>query len=40
MKKIILRLTFSFVSLGFTSVVFGQVDAKILNWYNGKGPGM
>ena len=40
MKKIILRLTFSFVSLGFTSVVFGQVDAKTLNWYNGKGPGM
>ncbi|MCE3294607.1 MAG: hypothetical protein K0R65_321 [Crocinitomicaceae bacterium] len=40
MKKIILRLTFSFVTLGFSSVVFGQVDAKILNWYNGKGPGM
>lgn len=40
MKKIIIRLTFSFISLGFTGVVFGQVDAKVLNWYNGKGAGM
>ncbi len=40
MKKIIIKLTFSFISLGFTGVVFGQVDAKVLNWYNGKGAGM
>lgn len=40
MKKIILSLTVSFVSLGFSNLVFGQVDPKILNWYNGKNPGM
>ena len=34
MKKIIVRLTFSFFALGLTNVVFGQVDKDILNWYN------
>lgn len=34
MKKVIIRLTFSLFALGITNVIYGQVDKKILNWYN------
>lgn len=34
MKKIVFRLSFSFFALGFTGIVFGQVDKDVLNWYN------
>lgn len=40
MKKIVIKLTFSFFALGMTTTVFGQVDKDILNWYNGTGAGM
>jgi subtilisin family serine protease len=40
MKKIVIKLSFSLFALGFTGVVFGQVDKDVLNWYNGKGGGM
>lgn len=35
MKKILLG-----VSVLLVTGLFGQVDKKVLNWYNGKGPGM
>jgi hypothetical protein len=40
MKKLVVRLSFSFFAFGFSSVVFGQVDKDVLNWYNGGGSGM
>ncbi|MES2589548.1 MAG: S8 family peptidase [Bacteroidota bacterium] len=40
MKKIVIKLTFSFFALGLTSTIFGQVDKDVLNWYNGSGSGM
>ncbi len=40
MKKIVIKLSFSFFALGYFSSSFGQVDKSVLNWYNGKGSGM
>jgi cell wall-associated protease len=40
MKKLVVRLSFSFFALGISNVVFGQVDKDVLNWYNGSGSGM
>ncbi|MCE2743984.1 MAG: S8 family serine peptidase, partial [Fluviicola sp.] len=40
MKKIIITLSLSVFSLGLTNILYGQVDSKILNWYNGTGAGM
>ncbi len=40
MKKIIITLSLSVFSLGLTNILYGQVDSKILNWYNGSGAGM
>lgn len=40
MKKIIIKLSFSFFALGLTTTVFGQVNKDVLNWYNGSGSGM
>jgi cell wall-associated protease len=36
MKKLIVRLSFSFFALGISNAVIGQVDKDVLNWYNGK----
>lgn len=35
MKKLIVRLSFSFFALGISNAVIGQVDKDVLNWYNG-----
>ena len=40
MKKIIITLSISIFSFGINNLIYGQVDKKILNWYNGKGAGM
>lgn len=40
MKKIIVKLTFSFFALGLTNIVFGQVEKDVLNWYNTGKAGM
>ena len=40
MKKLIVRLSFSFFALGISNAVIGQVDKDVLNWYNGGGAGM
>ncbi len=40
MKKLVVRLSFSFFAFGISNVVFGQVDKDVLNWYNGGGSGM
>lgn len=40
MKKLVVRLSFSFFALGFSNMVVGQVDKDVLNWYNGSGSGM
>jgi subtilisin family serine protease len=40
MKKNIIKLFFSFLTIGFTSTFFAQVDKDVLNWYNGTGGGM
>lgn len=40
MKKLVVRLSFSFFALGISNVVVGQVDKDVLNWYNGTGSGM
>lgn len=40
MKKIVITLSFAVFSIGINNVLFGQVNPKILNWYNGKGSGM
>jgi len=39
MKKIAIKLSLALFTLGFTSISFAQ-DKDILNWYNGKTPGM
>jgi len=36
MNKIVIKLTLSLLAVGITSMSFGQVDKKVLNWYNGK----
>lgn len=40
MKKLIVRLSFSFFALGISNAVVGQVNKDVLNWYNGGGAGM
>jgi cell wall-associated protease len=40
MKKIIIKLSFSFLAIGFSTPFFAQVDKDVLNWYNGTGGGM
>ena len=42
MKKRIIALSFALFSFGIMNVIYGQTapDAKIVNWYNGKNPGM
>lgn len=42
MKKRIIALSFALFSFGIMNVIYGQAapDAKIVNWYNGKNPGM
>lgn len=40
MKKLVVRLSFSFFALGISNVVVGQVNKDVLNWYNGSGSGM
>lgn len=39
MKKIVIKLSLALFTLGLSSVSFAQ-DKDILNWYNGKTPGM
>ena len=36
MNKIVIKITLSLLAVGITSMSFGQVDKKVLNWYNGK----
>ena len=36
MNKIVIRITLSILAVGFTSMSIGQVNKKVLNWYNGK----
>lgn len=40
MKKLIIKLSFSFFALSISNAVVGQVDKDVLNWYNGGGAGM
>ncbi|MDG1147120.1 MAG: S8 family peptidase [Crocinitomicaceae bacterium] len=40
MNKIVIKLTLSLFVFSATSSVYGQVDKKVLNWYNGGGSGM
>lgn len=40
MNKIVIKLTLSLFAFGVTNLVYGQVDKKVLNWYNGGGAGM
>jgi subtilisin family serine protease len=40
MNKIVIKLTLSIFAFGITNLVYGQVDKKVLNWYNGGGTGM
>ena len=40
MKKNIIKLTLSILTFGLNTIMYGQVDPKILNWYNGRIPGM
>ena len=40
MNKIIITLSLSIISIGLSNILYGQVDPKILNWYNGGGTGM
>ena len=39
MKKIVIKLSLALFTLGFSVISFAQ-DKDILNWYNGKTPGM
>lgn len=39
MKKIVVKLSLAFFALGLSAVSFGQ-EKGVLNWYNGKTPGM
>lgn len=36
MKKITIKIVFPVLLMGMSSMVCGQVDKKIVNWYNGK----
>jgi len=40
MKRRIIRLSLAIFSFGITNLLYGQDNKEILNWYNGKGPGM
>lgn len=40
MKKIVITLSFTVFAIGINNVLHGQVEKKVLNWYNGKGSGM
>jgi subtilisin family serine protease len=40
MKKTIITLSLSIFAIGLSNLLYGQVDPKILNWYNGGGTGM
>jgi cell wall-associated protease len=40
MKRIIITLSLSVFAIGINNIIYGQVDPKILNWYNGGGSGM
>ncbi len=40
MKKTIINLSLAVFALGITNVIYGQETKEILNWYNGKKPGM
>lgn len=40
MKKVIITLSFAIFSIGISNFIYGQVDPKIVNWYNGGGSGM
>lgn len=40
MRKLVVKLSFSFFALGISNAVVGQVDKDVLNWYNGGGSGM
>jgi len=40
MKKRIIALSFALFSFGVMNYFYGQEDAEIVNWYNGKAPGM
>lgn len=36
MRKIIITLSLSVFAIGINNLIYGQVDTKVLNWYNGK----
>lgn len=40
MKKRIISLSFALFSFGIMNFFYGQDNSEILNWYNGKSPGM
>ncbi len=40
MKKTIIKLSLAVFALGIANVIYGQETKEILNWYNGKKPGM
>ena len=40
MKKRIITLSLAFFAFGAMNYFYGQENAEILNWYNGKTPGM
>lgn len=40
MKKRIIRLSLAIFAFGITNLVYGQENKEIINWYNGKRPGM
>lgn len=40
MKRRIIRLSLAIFTFGFTNMLVAQESKEILNWYNGKGPGM
>jgi cell wall-associated protease len=40
MKKIVFTLSLSLFAIGLNNILYGQVDSKMLNWYNKDIPGM
>ncbi len=36
MNKIVIKLSLSLLAVGITGMSYGQVDKKVVNWYNGK----
>lgn len=40
MKKQVITLSFSLFAFGIMNFIYGQKTEEILNWYNGKNPGM